>query len=106
MSDPAIGDLGNGGDNGYAGRQVNVIRGSISTEKQQNWEQVEKKFDNARKKRIWAIMQGSALGFKAKKTPFDGLRGMALNYHWRYTKHQLAKRIMLDLFSQCVDVGQ
>ncbi len=51
-------------------------------------------------------MQGSALGFKVKKTPFDGLRGMAPNYHWRYTKHQLAKRIMLDWELTCIDVGQ
>jgi len=55
---------------------------------------------------IWAIMQGSALGFKVKKTPFDGLRGMALKYHWRYTKHQLAKRIMRDCSIVCVDAHQ
>jgi hypothetical protein len=55
---------------------------------------------------IWAIMQGSALGFKVKKTPFDGLRRMAPNYHWRYTKHQLAKRIMRDWAAVRVDAHQ
>ncbi|WP_148716356.1 hypothetical protein [Chitinolyticbacter meiyuanensis] len=37
-------------------------------------------------------IQGSTTGRKAQKK--SAMRDMALNYHWRYTKHQLAEPIL------------
>jgi hypothetical protein len=45
-------------------------------------------------------------GFQGEKNAIRRFTRNGAQYHWRYTKHQLAKRIVRVLAQGCVDVGQ